>query len=88
MGLVVLLALGAAACSSATTSSGSSGTAPRASAYSLDVAAQRQAYTTNPKSPVIHDTETNALVVAGQSTSLRRPTSGSIPVPMPTARCW
>ena len=65
MGLVALLAVGAAACSSATTSSGSSGTAPRASAYSLDVAAQREAYTNDAKSPVIHDTETNALVVQG-----------------------
>ncbi len=66
----MLLALAAlvvtAGCSSATTSSsGSSGTAPRASTYSLDVAAQREPYTTDNKSPVIHDTETNALVVQG-----------------------
>ncbi len=31
----------------------------------VDVSAQRQAYTTNERSPVIHDTETNALVTQG-----------------------
>lgn len=66
VGLLALLASGVAAgCSSAATSSGSSSRAPRASAYSADVAAQSEAYTTDQTSPVIHDTETNALVPQG-----------------------
>lgn len=66
--LLSLLVLGvaAASCSSAPTSTRSSGVAPSGSAYSLDVAAQREAYTTDQKSPVIHDTETNALVPQGR----------------------
>lgn len=63
MVLLALLTLGVATgCSSAPTSSGSPAPTARPSAYSLDVAAQREAYTTDPRSPVIHDTETNALV--------------------------
>jgi hypothetical protein len=66
MALLALLALGVAAgCSSAPTSSGSSGPAPDGSPYALDVAAQREAYTTDASSPLIHDTETNALVPQG-----------------------
>jgi hypothetical protein len=64
--LLALVALVVTAgCSSAKTSSGSSLRAPSASAYSLNVAAQREPYTSDPKSPVTHDTETNALVVQG-----------------------
>lgn len=65
MALAALVGLAAAGCSTATTSSDGSGPAPRAQAYALDVAASREAYTTDTASPVIHDTETNALVPQG-----------------------
>lgn len=62
MALLALLAMGAAAgCSGGTTPSGSPAAARKVT-YSLDVAAQREAYTSDRETPVIHDTETNALV--------------------------
>lgn len=62
---LLVVCVAAAGCSSTPTSSGSSGSAPKGPAYALGVAAQREAYTTDAKSPVIHDTETNALVPQG-----------------------
>jgi hypothetical protein len=64
--VLALLALGVTAgCSGAATPTGSSAPVPGGSAYSLDVVSQRESYTTDPSSPVIHDTETNALVPQG-----------------------
>jgi len=60
--LVVIVAAG---CSGGPGAAGSSGPGHTSSFGALDVPAQRQAYTTDQSSPVLHDTETNALVPQG-----------------------
>jgi len=66
LALLAVVVLGVASgCSSTPPSSGSSSAAVNGGAYALAVAAQREAYTTDANSPVIHDTETNALVPQG-----------------------
>jgi hypothetical protein len=54
-----------AGCSSGPVSAGSRGPSSTSASGSLGVVAEREAYTTDPSSPVIHDTETNALVPQG-----------------------
>ena len=60
--LALLVMVTVAGCSS---SPGPTGVPSGGSAYSLNVTAQREPYTTDQTSPVIHDTETNALVPQG-----------------------
>lgn len=63
--LALLVMVIVAGCSRSTGEAGSSGVGSAPTSRTLGVTAQWEAYTTNENSPVIHDTETNALVPQG-----------------------
>ncbi len=63
--LTLLISTVVAGCSSGPATAGSTDVGSPPTSRTLGVAAQREAYTTDQTSPVIHDTETNALVPQG-----------------------